>query len=326
MNKIFYNSFISGASTLLCIIIIILIFSSCATRENNPTVLKDKTIVYPSKSDNDINPKISLSTTISKKTGKPIKPGIKFNLQDDKKLYATVSFKNQLTESQKNLMFHIDWINSEGKSFYLKRIDITPTDSASQITSSVSISPQKRKAGNYTVRVYLFRELIAEKKFQLVETSTESAEINLNTESLENPVTDKQVKPVEATTPEVKSRDISAKIILCRKVSKKTGKPIGAGTTFTIREKEKVKALVNVEYGQIKTNEQLIFYFDWIGRKGKSIIKKRLVYTTSNPSFTISHSISIAPQKRKPGNYKVMVYLENKLIAEQKFELIADTK
>lgn len=326
MKKIFYNSFITVAATLFCPIIMILIFSSCSSRENEPVVLKDSTIIYPSKSDSGIDPKISLSTTISKKTGKPIKPGIKFNLQDGKKLYATVNFQNQLTETNKNLMFHIDWINPEGKSFYKKRIDISPTGLESKIKSSITLSASKRKAGNYSVRVYLFRELIAEKKFQLVETSADSENIIPTTESYENAKSDNQFKTVEAITAEVKISDISANIILCVKVSKKTGKPIGAGTIFTIKEKEKVKALVDIEYRKIKTNEQMIFYFDWIGRNGKSFYKKRIVYTTSNPFFTISNSISIAPEKRKPGNYKVRVYLDDQLIAEQKFELIANIK
>ncbi len=71
-------------------------------------------------------------------------------------------------------MFHIDWIDSTGNSLYKKRIDLSPSDSSSRIISSISLSPPKRKVGEYIVRVYLFRELIAEKKFQLVELNTDS--------------------------------------------------------------------------------------------------------------------------------------------------------
>ncbi|MCK7520722.1 MAG: hypothetical protein MZV64_24990 [Ignavibacteriales bacterium] len=74
-------------------------------------------------------------------------------------------------------------------------------------------------------------------------------------------------------------------------------------TTFTIKDKAKVKAVVSIEKQDIKTNEQMKFYFEWIGPDGKSFYKKRVVYTTSNPFFTISNSISITPEKRQPGNY-----------------------
>jgi len=68
------------------------------------------------------------------------------------------------------------------------------------------------------------------------------------------------------------------------------------------------------------------FYFDWIGPDGKSFYKKRVVYTTSNPFFTVSNSISISPEKRQPGTYTLQVTFRKKIIAEQKFELVAQTK
>ncbi len=68
------------------------------------------------------------------------------------------------------------------------------------------------------------------------------------------------------------------------------------------------------------------FYFNWIGPTGKVFYKKRVVYTTSNPSFSISSSISITPEKRQPGTYTLQVVFHKKIIAEQKFELVAETK
>ena len=109
------------------------------------------------------------------------------------------------------------------------------------------------------------------------------------------------------------------------RVSKKTGKPIGSGTTFTIKDSAKVKAIVSFEKQEIKTNEQMKFYFNWIGPDGKVFYKKRVVYTTSNPSFSISNSIAITPEKRQPGIYTVQIVFRKKIIAEQKFELIAKT-
>ncbi len=214
-------------------------------------------------------------------------------------------------------MFHIDWIDSSGNSFYKKRIDISPSDSSNWITSSISISPQKRQTGNYTVRLYLFRELIAEKRFQLVESINDSATVKKKIKS-----GDERIKKEKTIKPKVISESIKASLVLCRKVSKKTGKPIGEATTFTIKDEAKVRAIVNVEKKDIKTNEQMNFYFEWIGPDGKTFYRKKIVYTTSNPSFTISNSISITPEKRLPGNYNLRITYRKKTIAEKKFELV----
>ncbi|MCW8806074.1 MAG: hypothetical protein OQK56_06390 [Ignavibacteriaceae bacterium] len=294
--------------------------SGCSSRENSPIVLDDLTIVYPSKSQNGIYAKITFSNKISKKTGKPLKTGTVFKLRKKAKVHATIELMDYKSQSQKEIMLHIDWLDSTGNSLYKKSIDISPTDSSSSVSSSISISPAKRKVGKYSVRVYLFRELIAEKKFRLVKSIAESETVKKKKSSKKKIEVQKSIKP------KVKTEIVKANILLCRKVSKKSGKPIGEGTTFTIREKAKVKAIVNFEKQDIKTNEQLNFYFKWIGPDGKSFYKKRVVYTTSNPSFTISSSISITSKKRQPGTYILQIFFHRKIIAEQKFELLAPTK
>ena len=305
---------------LFSIVLSWVVFYNCSDRLDIPTIEKDSTIVYPSKSENGISAKITLSNKISKKTGKPLKAGTIFKLQNKAKVYASIGLINCKSANQKELMLHIDWVDSTGNSFFIKRIDFSPSDSSSSIKSSISTSPPKRKAGNYTVRVYLFRELIAEKKFQLIESFQDSATVKKKIKSEKNIENQKSIKP------KVKTEIIEANILLCRKVSKKTGKPIGAGTVFTIKDKANVKAIVNFERQEIKTNEQMKFYFNWIGLDGKLFYKKRVVYTTSNPSFSISSSISITPEKRQPGIYTLQVIFRKKIIAEQKFELVAQTK
>ena len=306
--------------------ILILLYSGCSSRKEKPVILNDSTIVYPAKSETGLELKITLSNKISKKTGKPINTGRVFKLKDNSKLFATVDLEDQTEEKNKKLMFHIDWIDSSGNSLYKKRIDFSPNDSSSSLISSISISPQKRKVGNYTVRVYLFRELIAEKKFQLVKSFPDSVTGKKQDISKNKIKSEKKVEVKKSLKSKVKREIIEANIILCRKVSKKTGKPIGSGTTFTIKDKANVKAIVSFEKKEIKTNEQMKFYFNWIGPDGKLFYKKRIVYTTSNPSFSISNSISISPEKRKPGTYILQVVFHKKIIAEQKFELVAQTK
>jgi len=327
MRKLIFLKYFGRLSLAVCITTILIIcISGCSSRREKPVVLNDSTIVYPSKFDTGIQPKITLSNKISKKTGKPLKPGRVFKLQDDAKIFASVELEKQTMENERAFMFHIDWIDSSGNSFYKKRIDISPDDSSSNITSSISISPRKRQTGNYSVHLYLFRELIAEKKFQLVKSMTDSAIVKKKSKSEIQNKTEKKVKVKKTIKPKVNIENIKASIILCRKVSKKTGKPIGTDTTFTIKDSANVKAVVSIEKQDIKTNEQLKFYFDWIGPDNKTFYKKQVVYTTSSPLFTISNSISITPEKRQPGTYILQVTFRKKIIAEQKFELTAHTK
>lgn len=325
IKKIFikyFDQIILVAATITLMFFI----SGCTSREKSPVKLDDSTVIYPSKYTNGILAKITLSNKISKKTGKPIKGGTVFKLEDKAKLFAVADLENRVYNNQQKLMFHIDWLDSFGNSFYKKRIDISPEDSINSIISSISISPEKRKAGNYIVRVYLFRELIAEKKFRLVESITDIVSSEKKNKTEKKKKSEAKVENQKIVKPIIKTDIITANIILCKKISKKTGKPIGAGTVFTIDDKAKVKAVVNFHKQEIKTNEQLKFYFNWIGPDGKSFYKKRIVYTTSNPSFTLSNSISIAPGKRQPGSYILRISFRKKIIAEEKFELVAETK
>lgn len=304
---------------LSCFVTSFIIFTSgCSTRESKPIVLADSTLYYQSTIEKENFNGILLANKISKKTGKPIKPGTTFKLDEKAKLYAVI--ENNFSKDRK-LMFHIDWLDSRGNSLYRKQVDIAPKDSISTIASSISLSPRKRFQGNYTVRLYLFRELIAEKNFRLLDSanyfSIVKDEIRSKVKQSDKNESKKKIQKVKKA-----AEQISADILLCRKISKKTGKPIGAGTEFTIKEKEKVKAVVSFNKPDVKTNEQMKFYFEWIGPDGKSFYKKRIVYTTSSPTFTLTNSISISPEKRIPGIYEVRLIYKKKIIAEKKFELI----
>jgi len=323
-----FNSILKNNLVILFIsfTIISLVLIGCASRDNSPKRLDDSTIIYPSKSENGIYATITFSKKLSKKTGKPIKADTVFAIEDEAKVYATIDLVNFKSVHQKPLMLHVDWLDSTGNSLYKKRTDFTPSDSASSIISSVAISPQKKKVGKYLLRVYLFRELIAEKYFHLVKSVNDSKNIK------EKELTKKKNKPEKKgeiqkrVKPKVINEPLKTSIILCKKISKKTGKPIGVDTIFTMGDKAKVKAIVNFEKAEIKTNEQMKFYFNWIGPDGKIFYKKRIVYTTSNPIFSLSNSISISPEKRIQGNYKIQIVYKKKIIAERKFVLVTPDK
>jgi hypothetical protein len=313
-------------SILFLTIIILFFLTDCSDRVETPSIGENSTIIFPSKSTEGIEASIIFCKGISKKTGKPIKTDTVFSLNQKEKVYSLINLVNRDLNKDKVLMFHIDWLDSTGNSLYKKRIDLAPSDTTSSLISSISVSPEKRKPGKYSVRVYLFRELIAEKYFHLVKSINDSKNIK------EKELTKKKNKPEKkgeiqkSVKPKVINEPLKTSIILCKKISKKTGKPIGVDTIFTMGDKAKVKAIVNFEKAEIKTNEQMKFYFNWIGPDGKIFYKKRIVYTTSNPIFSLSNSISISPEKRIQGNYKIQIVYKKKIIAERKFVLVTPDK
>ena len=278
---------------LLIIAFGLLAFSGCSSRNETPTTSEDSTIVYSPKQPGGITAKITLCRKVGKKTGKRIGAGTVFTIKKKAKVHAIIDLKNRKVFADKEMMFHAEWIGPNGKSFYRKRIDLLKDDSSSTINSSISITPGKRQRGSYKVRFFLFRELIAEKRFELRDYV---------------PITGKEF-------------DITANITLCRKVGKKTGKRIGVGTVFTIKNKAKVRAIIDLENRDDYIGTELKFKLRWIGPNGKSFYRKRIDLSPGDSSSTIKSSISITPGKRQPGNYIFRVYLYKELLAEKKFEL-----
>ena len=279
--------------TLFLITFLITVLSGCSSRNDSPTISEDSTIVYSPKQPEGITAKITLCRKVGKKTGKRIGTGTVFYIKEKTKVHAFFDLKNRKSFADKEMMFHIEWIGPDGKSFYRKRIDLLQDDSSSTINSSISITPAKRQQGSYKVRFFLFRELIAEKKFELRDFV---------------PITGKEF-------------DITANITLCRKVGKKTGKRIGAGTVFTIKKKAKVRAIIDLENRDDYLDKALKFEVEWIEPNGKSFYKKKIDLSPGDSTSTIKSSISITPKKRQPGNYIFRVYLYKTLLSEKNFEL-----
>ncbi|RKY91391.1 MAG: hypothetical protein DRQ01_07765, partial [Ignavibacteriae bacterium] len=279
--------------TLFLIASLIPVLSGCSSRNETPTYSEDSTIVYSPNQPDGVNANITLCRKVGKKTGKRIDTGTVFTIKEKTKIHAFFDIENRNIFADKEIMFHVEWIGPDGKSFYRKRIDLLQDDSSSTINSSISITPAKRQQGSYKVRFFLFRELIAEKKFELRDFV---------------PITGKEF-------------DITANITLCRKVGKKTGKRIGAGTVFTIKKKAKVRAIIDLENRDDYLDKELKFKVEWIEPNGKSFYRKKIDFSPGDSTSTIKSSISITPKKRQPGNYIFRVYLYNTLLAEKKFEL-----
>lgn len=79
MNKKIFTKYPDEKLFTICIAaVLFLCISGCSCRKDKQVILNDSTIVYSSISEIGIQPKITLSNKISKKTGKPIKPNLVF--------------------------------------------------------------------------------------------------------------------------------------------------------------------------------------------------------------------------------------------------------
>ena len=83
-------------------------------------------------------------------------------------LRAQIDLENLHIYQDEELPVRLEWSGPGGEPFYSKKIDVIPADAVSTITGSISITPDKRLPGKYFLRAFLFEELIAERKFELM--------------------------------------------------------------------------------------------------------------------------------------------------------------
>jgi hypothetical protein len=115
---------------------------------------------------------------VAKKTPKPPKlvEDRVFEIEEGARVQATITLTNRLARGPRPLLLHFVWIRPGGIRTYKKLIEFDPTGTDSTLTGALTISPDKRAAGDYKLRLYLFRELIAEKSFTLSGTGLQETE------------------------------------------------------------------------------------------------------------------------------------------------------
>ena len=270
-----------------------LLFVGCTTRYKTPEITPNSTHIFKPKGDQAICTDILLSTLVSKKSPKPLFPLDTFPLIENKILRSFIYVDRQHTTENQPLDFHVDWINPKGVSIFCKQYQLNPNDSASLITSSISLNPDVRMAGNYKLRVYLFRELIAEKPFVL---QTE-----------------------EEYTPPV--NDLTAKILFGNRLDRKIGQVQNIDSVFLISRKGWVHASVELSNRFAYGDEDLDFRFEWSDPDGKTFFARTVKLPSSDSTSRLNSSISVSPTARKDGIYTLRVSLFRKLIAEKSFEI-----
>lgn len=271
----------------LIIPFVILVLAGCSGRYETPVVLEDSTISYPSKNAGGVEATITLYTGVDKKTGEKTGVGSVFTIIEKENLLAFIDLKNLKTQPYKQLMFHIDWVDSIGNSLYLKRVYISPGDTITSLASAVNISPEKRRPGNYEIRIYCFRELMAVKKFVLRE---KTAVLN--------------------------------ELITTVSLSGKKDNPAGeTNSVFFSDEKGSVNASVEMKNVTGKFDQELAFDLAWTGPDEKSFYKKSVVIKPGDTSILANSSISTSPEKRQPGKYVFRVMLFDTAIVAKAFEI-----
>lgn len=138
---------------------------------------------------------------------------------------------------------------------------------------------------------------------------------------------------------------------LCRKVGRKSGRRIGAGHQFRIGKNSKVLAFTDFE--EVQTDRPYTVHLAWIRPDGKEMYRRygevRLQETANNkyqsivrwldaedmhkiktdttlvnkPGFTLESRLNISTKKnRTPGDYHFRVYLDRRLLLDEKFQVI----
>jgi len=276
-------------------VFILLSNAACSSRVDSPTTAADSTIIYPSKKGNDNGVKITFYRKESKKSGKLIGEGKRFAIKQNRNLRVLVELNNS---EKQELLLHLVWIAPDQKVILRKQYHLLPGDT-NILKSNISLSPQKRKAGKYRLRVYLFRELIAEKEFELL--------------------------PKFWLT-KAEAEKVTTGITFYRKMSKKNaGKRIGENTVFILVKKRVLRADVNVQRPFNFSSHELKFKLNWTGPDGKTFYKKQIILAAGDTTSVLHSSISISPEKRKTGGYQLKVFLFDEKIGEKAFRLVSST-
>lgn len=165
-----------GASVVPLLFVFLPAFSlqGCGSRVETPTADADSTLAYAPKNDREPTARITLCRRVSQKSGRRLGVDRVFTLGEQADVVACVDLEDVLTMGQRDLMFHLVWLGPGEDEFFTKRVDLVPTSDVATITSSISIPPTRREPGEYALKVYLFRELIAEKRFLLRSSPTDT--------------------------------------------------------------------------------------------------------------------------------------------------------
>jgi len=145
-----------------------LLVAGCSSRVETPEETPGSTLSFAPRSGEGVLAEITLCRYVSKKSGRPVGAGQVFTLGEKSKVRALIQLAGVPEAGSRELGFHLVWLGPDRRELYTKRIDHVPGEDGDVFESAVSMRPEKRDAGDYALQVYLFRELIAEKRFEVL--------------------------------------------------------------------------------------------------------------------------------------------------------------
>lgn len=234
---------------------------------------------------NDISSNLTLARNINNKNGAIISEGNSFMIMNEGKVEALLNLSEFFKINDDELMLHIVWLDPKGKSIYKKQTILNKE--LSKINTSISIAPNLRKAGEYSLNIYLFRKLISTKKFTL--------------------------KPAFKPTKE--------SMLLSSRTNRKTTK-YKDSINLPLMKDNWLKATVNLNNKPTIDNQELIYQINWIDKNNHTFYKKHFTVLANDTINSIDCSLEITPEKREKGNYKIQALLFGEPIAEKEFRLL----
>lgn len=280
---------------ILVVIVLALTVGACKKYDATQNRSTDGTIFFNPKNANGVSAGISFCKNYDEQTGERHFLDTVFTMKEAGYIRALIDLKNQNQVKKHNLMFHIDWITPQGKSLFKKQILLDSQNPDSIVYSSISVFPGERNPGRYSLRVYYFRELIAEKYFSLLS----DGKIN---------------------TPLAKR--LLPEIVLCRDYNRKSGERFGIDTVFSISETKWLRAFVDIRQLKSVPPGAEKFRLGWAGPDDEVFFSKELNIPYGDSETVLYSSIKATPGKREPGTYALNVFLDGEWIAEKTFCLV----
>lgn len=148
-------------------------------------------------------------------------------------------------------------------------------------------------------------------------------------------------------------REFQAEITFCRKISRKTGRPIGQSDQFVIRHRNYVNALV--DFTGVQPGRTHVVHLVWVRPDGRDLFRKYAEVTLEpgqdpayrtvirwldgtdlhdvdtdtllgvDPAIRLHSRINISQKRdRDPGFYQLRVYLDRRLLVSREFEILPE--
>jgi hypothetical protein len=278
-------------------VLILLFAAGCTTRQSEPILTENNTIYYTPKDSMQVKVSVELGRKFLKATRQPIFTGQHFPVAKDETVHAWVDLDMPDELSNAEQVFHIQWVGIHGDDLYTKEFNLRMDDTASVLYSS--IFTEGREQGNYNLRIYYFRELIAEKHFYLVDSAKYADSI---------------------------SENVGTTLSFGEKYSRKKQQLLNPDTIFHKGPGKWVNAVVRFRNEPPFEGDQVKFKVEWLAPNGDVAYDKWIKLNRGEDIDLLRSSISIDDKDRDTGIYTVNFYWFDQRIAQNQFRLKPEKK